>query len=311
MTEHFLALDLGAGTGRAILGSLAGKRLTMSEIHRFENKPVRLGGAVLWDFLSLWEQVLYSLSLCHSRGLPAPACIGIDSWNLDFGLVDPEGRLLWHPLCYRDQNLVPGRDEIETHIREEELYRETGMPFFNITGLARLFAMSNSPLRPLLDSARYYLPIPDLVRFFLTGEASLEETISWGSQLVSIQTRNWSPRLLSLFGFPERLFPQILSAGRLAGTVTPAISAQTGIPRCPVAVVAEHDTASAFFVAGQHGSRPAGVWCQNRAIAPREPGTHCPRCVRRPGLRLLRDAGGVDGPVGHPVRADRPGRRRG
>jgi sugar (pentulose or hexulose) kinase len=190
--------------------------------------------------------------------------VGIDSWNLDFGLVDEEGRLLANPISYRDQSAGWVAEEIVRRLSPLELYRQTGMPVYPITGLTRLIQMGRDSRRRLLELARYYLPIPDLVRFFLTGEASIEQTISWGTQLVDVGSRSWSRELIERFAIPRWILPEIVPPGSAGGTLSQEISSVTGLEPCPVVPVAEHDTASAVLAAGlldhQAAFLSVGTW---------------------------------------------------
>jgi sugar (pentulose or hexulose) kinase len=262
--KPFLAVDLGAASGRAVLGTFEGGRLTISHVHRFENRPVRLGGSVYWDFLFLWSNVIESLALCASRGAVELAAIGIDSWNLDFALVDKAGKLLANPLSYRDESAGWAGGRIASVVDELELYRETGIPNFPITGLARLIQMRRGGYAKLLDLARWYLPIPDLVRFYLTGGASIEETIAWGTQLVNVARRKWSRKLIELFDIPKRIFPGLVPSGGNSTPLSRETAEITGLRPCTVIPVAEHDTMSAVFTA--HHLDPeaailsAGTW---------------------------------------------------
>ena len=249
MDKPFLAIDLGASSGRAVLGSFAGGRLELTEIHRFENHAVRLQDTVFWDFLQLWSNVLAALSRCEGSGQAELSGIGVDSWNLDFGLLDETGMLLRNPISYRDQSSGWVAAQIAERIDEAELYEATGMPFFPITGLARLLQLQRGPSSGLLGLARCYLPIPDLVRYYLTGETSIEETISWGTQLVDIRTRIWGEELIERFGIPRRLLPRLVAPGTLTGALSPSVAETTGLKPCPVIAVAEHDTLSAVFAA--------------------------------------------------------------
>jgi rhamnulokinase len=245
----FLAIDLGASNGRAVLGRFAAGRLGLTEIHRFANRAVRLKDVIYWDFLHLWGNVIEAMSRCAGAGYRELAAIGVDSWNLDFGLVDEAGTLLGNPISYRDPGAPWVGGRIAELVDERELYAITGMPLFPITGLARLVQMQGGPGRGLLGLAHRYLPIPDLVRFYLTGETSVEQTIAWGTQLVDIRSRSWSRALIDRFGVADHLLPPLLEPGTVGGSLLPSLAEATGLAPCPVAVVAEHDTASAVVAA--------------------------------------------------------------
>jgi rhamnulokinase len=260
----YLAIDLGASSGRAVLGTIAAGRLELTEIHRFANHAVRLKDTLYWDFLHLWSNVREALARCAGGGHTELASIGVDSWNLDFGLLDQAGTLLGNPISYRDEGAAWVGARVVERVPERELYEITGMPVFPITGLARLIQMQLGPARALLDLAHRYLPIPDLVRYFLSGEASVEQTIAWGTQLVDIRSRSWSRSLIDRFSVPERLLPPVIEPGTVAGTLDVSVAEATGLSPCPVVAVAEHDTASAAFVAGMLDPEAAvlsvGTW---------------------------------------------------
>jgi sugar (pentulose or hexulose) kinase len=267
--KPYLAFDIGAGSGRAFLGfiegdGLKGKRLKIEEIHRFENKPVWLNGTLYWDFLFIWDNILRALKKCSASGFVELAGIGIDTWNCDFGLLDENGILLTNPLAYRDQ----GPAEIEPYLRkkidEQELYRTTGIGFNTITALSKFVYMARCGRKWHLDVSSLYLPVADLLRYFLTGEKNAEESILWGSQLIDIRTRGWERELAELFDIPERILPEIVPVCTVTGDLAPEIKKICGIKKAPVVAVAEHDTISAAVTAdiegGQRALLSVGTW---------------------------------------------------
>lgn len=241
----FLAFDLGAGNGRAFLGSIESGRIRTEEIHRFPNKPVYLGGIFYWDFLYLWDQVLEVFRRCAAAGVNRLAGVGIDTWNVDFGLINKKGFLLMNPVSYRDQSAESCMGKIESLISDKEVYTLTGLGLNTISGMTRLYQFKNVTAPELFPSADTYLPMPDLFRYYLTGEKSGEESILWGSQLVSVDDRTWLWEIIRRFGYPEHLFPQIRKAGTVTGEITSEIRKATGMKEAPVIAVAEHDTISA------------------------------------------------------------------
>jgi len=245
----FLAIDLGASSGRAVLGRFGPGRLELTEIHRFESRAVALKDTVFWDFLHLWADLMEALSRCAGGGQAELAAVGVDSWNLDFGLIGEDGMLLANPISYRAPGDAATGAAIGEQVGEQELYEGTGLPVFPLTGLARLLQLQRGPSAGLLDLARWYLPIPDLVRYYLTGKASIEQTISWGTQLVDIRSRSWNERLIASFGLRRRLFPDLVAPGTVTGTLSRPVGQATGVSPCPVIAVAEHDTTSAAFTA--------------------------------------------------------------
>jgi rhamnulokinase len=251
MLKPYLALDLGAGSGRAILGFLERDRLELKEIHRFHNKPIRVNGILYWDALFLWDNVLEALKKCaglqHTRLRP----LGIDMWNVDFGLLDSSGELLYNPVSYRSPVRSDAMELIRANLDEQTLYDLTGIGYMPITGLARLLMRRSEHPNLFSGQACCYLPLPDLLRFFLTGQKNIEETILWGTQLADVRTRDLSPYLLNLFQLPAELFPMRIRSGTEVGEVLPEIKESTGLESAPVMSVAGHDTVSALVsVAG-------------------------------------------------------------
>jgi rhamnulokinase len=254
----YLALDIGAASGRAMLcsagaGAAAGGPLELREVHRFPNGPVPLGGVLYWDFLRIWDNVLEALRRCTALGHRRLAGIGVDAWNVDFGLVDSTGALVRNPMSYRSLPNAAVLEEVRGKIAEEELYGITGFPYSPITGLARLLELRTSLGSGCLGGLRI-LPIPDLVRHFLCGSTDMEETVLWGTQLADVRTRAPSPRLMELFGLPAGLLPPVVAAGSPSGELLPEVRKATGIEAAPVFTVAGHDTTSAALAGAAVGA---------------------------------------------------------
>jgi rhamnulokinase len=262
--KPYLAFDIGAGSGRAFLGFLGREGLKIEQIHRFENNPVFLNGALYWDFLYIWENILKGLKKCSVSGIVELAGIGIDTWNCDFGLIDENGVLLGNPVSYRDPGPAATEPYMRKKIGEYDLYRSTGIGFNTITALSRLVYMGRCGGKWQLDVSDLYLPIADLIRYFLTGEKNAELTILWGSQLIDIRTGEWNRGLADLFSIPERILPEIVPPATITGYLSHKIKKICGIKKAPVAAVAEHDTISAAVTADAEGSNRAilsvGTW---------------------------------------------------
>ena len=244
-SNAYLALDIGAGTGRAILGVLKDNRIELQEIHRFENKPIRLNGTLYWDLLFMWDNMLYSLKKVAASGAVRLSGIGIDTFNCDFGLLDRRGNLLSNPFSYRDQGSASALEYIKEGIDEQELYEITGAGYMSITALVRFMYMKKTFGPWYLDNAATYLPLSDLFRSFLTGSKDSEETILWGSQLVDIRTRQYNSKLIDLFDIPRGLLPDIVEPGTVCEGLKDSLKQATGIGDTPVIAVAGHDTLSA------------------------------------------------------------------
>lgn len=260
----YLALDLGAGSGRAFLGYYRQDRIELEEIHRFPNKPIYLNGTYYWDFLRLWDEVTETLRRCSTAGGTRLAGIGIDTWNVDFGLIDKQGQLLMNPVSYRDQSAVPVMEEMRKIISDDELFTLTGIGINSISALTRLYQMKTLTAPDLFGAASAYLPLADLFRYFLSGEQSGEESILWGSQLLSVETRTWLTGLMERFGLPERLFPAVRKSGTVSGELHADVKHSTGVESAPVITVAEHDTISASLAVYDRGEEDVflstGTW---------------------------------------------------
>ena len=257
----FLALDLGAASGRAMLCAAGNGPLEVREIHRFANHPVTLGGGMYWDLLRIWDNVLEAMRKCAAGGARELAGIGIDMWNVDFGLVDSKGSLVRNPLSYRSPACPEAVEEIRSRVSEEELYSITGFGFSPITGLARLLQLRREHGDDFLRGVTL-LPLPDLFRHFLSGSTDIEETVLWGTQLADVRARTVSSTLLGAFGLPRSLIPPVTSCGGPAAELLREVRQATGIERAPVFTVAGHDTVSAALAGaavGEASGQKSGI----------------------------------------------------
>lgn len=247
--EHYLAFDLGAGSGRAVLGRLDGARLQIHELCRFANAPAALDGSLYWDVLALWGHVVDALRRCARTGHRRLSGIGVDTWGVDFGLLGGDGRLFGHPICYRDP-MTEGVDAYMTSVvPPREWFRTTGMAPGRVTTFAQLIAARRGAGRTRLSSAQTLLMMPDLLRYYLCGHVGSERTILGSSLLLDIHRKTWASRLLRRFDIPRRLFPPLVDPAAVAGLLNGDIAAETGLARAPVMIVAGHDTASAAAAA--------------------------------------------------------------
>ncbi len=239
-----LAIDLGASSGRGIVGNFDGKKITLDEIHRFQNGPVNLNGSLYWDILKIFSEIKTAISNCALSDNKDIASMGIDTWGVDYGFLDSRGKLIENPYCYRDSRTLTGiMEEVYKVIPKEKLYSITGTQFMNFNTVYQLYSVvKNSP--ELINNASDMLFVPDLLKYFLTGEKQTEYTIASTSQLLSAKDRNWSYEISDALGIPRRLLGNIVQPGTLCGNLLPQISAEVGInPK--VINVASHDTASA------------------------------------------------------------------
>lgn len=240
---NVLGIDLGASSGRAMLGTLEGKKLTIREIHRFLNEPVTLCGRFVWDMPRLFHEIKQAL-LKLSRSGETVDAIGIDTWGVDFGLLDKNGHLLSLPVHYRDARTNGIPEKVRAIIPDEELFARTGIAFNSFNTLYQLYAMKEEG-DPALESAQDLLFLPDLLAYFLTGKKGTEYTIASTSQLLNPFTRDWDRELMEKLGIPAHIFGEVKLPGTVRGTLLPEIAKECGVAEIPVIAIGGHDTASA------------------------------------------------------------------
>ncbi|MFY1633035.1 rhamnulokinase [Solwaraspora sp. WMMB335] len=236
------AVDLGAASGRVMLGEVGPDRIELTEVHRFDNAPVEVAGTLHTDILRLYAQTLAGLrtALAHRGDL---ASIGIDSWAVDYGLLDHTGALLGNPVHYRDRRTDGVADRVVTRLGAHRLYRCTGVQLLPFNTLFQLVAAADSPT---LAAADRLLLIPDLLAYWLTGDAATEITNASTTQLLDVRTRRWATDLIADAGLPHRLFGPLRQPGSPAGQLLPQVRAAVGTGSAvPVTAVGSHDTASA------------------------------------------------------------------
>lgn len=238
-----LAYDLGAGSGRALLGHLNDRGIETSEIHRFKNEPVKVGERMHWDILRLHHELLQGLTLVKQQG-EKPESTGIDSWGVDFGLLGSNGELLGNPYHYRDTQFNGMMDQVRQELSSQRIFERTGIQFLSFNTLYQLATLQRSR-SPLLHEAERFLMIPDLLRYFLTGEAVNEFTNATTTQLYNPSAGQWDSELLAHIRISEKLFGEAVLPGTRVGQLRSSICNDLGLSPIPVIAVAEHDTGSA------------------------------------------------------------------
>ena len=246
MKSRVLAFEFGASSGRAILAEYDGSRIALTEVHRFDNNPVQLRGTFYWDVPALFHEI--KQGIIKARACGEFSSIGIDTWGVDFGLLDGRGDLLQNPVHYRDRRTQGTADEVSRHIGMEELYRLTGVQIMEINTLFQLVSLVEN--RPeLLERADCALLMPDLFGYFLTGRKTAEYSIASTTQMLDPVSKQWNRSLMSRLNLPENLFPAVVPSGTVLGEVEPELAGELGIPGVRVISVAGHDTACAVAAA--------------------------------------------------------------
>lgn len=259
-TPAYIAVDFGGGSGRVIAGIIEpDKSLRLVEIHRFTNRQVRCGRTLYWDFLSLYAEMIEGLRKAAASGLRLLS-VGIDTWGVDFGLVDDRGNLIGNPVCYRDEAVNGLPEEFFATRSRADHYAVNGTQVMAINTMFRLMALRRDA-PALLGAARHLLFMPDLFSYFLTGQPSNEYTIASTSQLLDARTRNWNYELIDELGLPRHIFGEIVLPGTSRGTLRPEVAAAIGVDY-PVEVIAvgSHDTASAVYATAGAESDGTTAW---------------------------------------------------
>jgi len=242
----FLAFDLGAESGRAVIGFFDGEKVRLEDVHRFANQPVRLLDTLYWDTLRLFAELKRGLAMAVTTHGAEFEGIGIDTWGVDFGLLGKDDVLLGNPRHYRD-HATDGMLEIAFGIvPRAEIYQRTGIQFMQINSLYQLLSMQRAE-SPLLDAAQTLFFTPDLLNFWFTGVKTTEFSIASTSQMVDPNTRNWATDLIRKFGLSPHLFTDIVSPGTRIGPIRADIATEAGCGPIPVFAPGEHDTASAVI----------------------------------------------------------------
>ncbi len=237
-----LAFDFGASSGRAMLGRFDGERIDLEEVHRFSNDPVVLNGTFFWDTLRQLFEI--KQGLVKAKNLDGFDSVGIDTWGVDFGLLDEHGYLLENAVHYRDARTNTAVADLAKLIPDDELYNRTGIQFMYFNTIYQLFALKQQ--RPeLLERAASALLTPDLMAYFLTGSKQSEYSIASTTALLNPWTKQWDAELFEKIGVKADLFPPVVPAGTVAAPLSAELCSELGLQAVPVIRVASHDTASA------------------------------------------------------------------
>jgi rhamnulokinase len=254
--SKFLAFDLGAESGRAVVGHLDDNRLRLEEIHRFPNGPVQVLDSLHWDVLRLWSEIKHGLGLASKAGAcpeqsrrdDALVSVGLDTWGVDFGLLAADNTLLGNPYHYRDSRTDGMMEAAFRLVPRAEIYERTGIQFMQLNSLYQLFAMAQAN-SPALASAQTFLTMPDLFNFWLSGRKANEFTIATTSQCYDPRAGDWARDMLDRLGIPSHIFGEpdtgIVPPGTVLGDLRASLCEETGSPAIPVVASAGHDTASA------------------------------------------------------------------
>jgi rhamnulokinase len=240
----YLAIDLGAESGRVMAGLWNGKRLRLEEVHRFPNGPVALGDSLRWDVLRLWEEIQNGLALAARKYGRSIVSVGADTWGVDFVLLSRSDELLGQPYHYRDARTNGMLEQAFSRVPRAEIFAQTGLQFMQLNTLYQLLAVQQKTPE-LLEAADRLLFMPDFIHWALCGSRTVEFTIASTSQCLNPITRDWATELLKPFGLPLQIFPAVMLPGTTLGELRPGLAQRTGLTKVKVVAPPSHDTASA------------------------------------------------------------------
>ena len=244
-TRNFLAFDLGASSGRAILGTISDNKLSLKEIHRFENQMVEINGSFYWNIFSLFGELKTGLKKCVRDFGIQPESVGVDTWGVDIALLDRNGMIVGLPYAYRDPRTDKAMEEFFKLIPKEELYLMTGIQLMQFNTLFQLYAYKRD-CSPLLEIAKDILFIPDALGYLFSGVKKNEFSIASTSQFLKPGKLEYEQRLFDAIDFDINMMQDIVLPGTILGNIKPEIQKETGSTSIPVVAVAAHDTASAI-----------------------------------------------------------------
>ncbi|MFQ5805766.1 MAG: rhamnulokinase family protein [Phycisphaerae bacterium] len=262
ITANYLAFDLGASSGRAVLGAFDGEHLSLEEIHRFPNRPVALQDKLYWNAFGLFEEIKAAIARCTQREIRLDA-IGIDTWGVDFALLARGGELLDMPRHYRDRRTRGVMERTFGRVPRARIYERTGIQLMPLNTLYQLLAVAEGPAR-LLSLADRLLFMPDLFAYWLTGEPRSERTIASTSQMLDPRTGEWDLELLEALGLPAKILPAVEKTGTIGATLLREVADGVGQASVPLIYTACHDTAAAVAAVPAGGENWAyissGTW---------------------------------------------------
>ncbi len=261
--KSFLAFDIGASSGRAILGSLENNKLSLTEVHRFENQMQKIDGHYHWDIFKLFEELKLGLKKCINEIGIQPASIGVDTWGVDFAHIDKNGDITSLPFAYRDSRTDTAIEDLLQIIPKEEVYLSTGIQFMQFNSLFQLFSMVKENPKSL-DTTEKILFMPNALSYLFSGVAKTEFTIASTSQMIVPGKNEWQKDIIEKAGIPTNILTEIVDPGTAIGNIKEDVAKETGSQQIPVIAVAGHDTASAIASVPAKGTNYAyissGTW---------------------------------------------------
>ena len=261
--KQYIAVDLGAESGRVMLGTVSADKLSLEEIHRFENSPIEQNGSLRWDFNRLFSEIKTGLAKAIKQSSSQLAGIAVDSWGVDFGLLDKDGELIENPYHYRDSRTNGMMEKAFELMPKRAIYENSGLQFMQVNSIYQLLAMrlANSEVLP---RAKKLIFMADLISYHLCGEVYAEYTLASTSQFMDMKTGKWSKEIFNKLGLPIDIMPEIVLAGTVVGKLKREIADELGCSSIPIIASGSHDTASAVAAVPAEGNNWAylssGTW---------------------------------------------------
>ena len=262
-TYHFLGLDIGASSGRTVLGKLQDEKISTRELHRFPNGVINILGNLRWNIVDLYENVKQGMKICASEITPRPESIAIDTWGVDHGLFAADGNMLGLPYGYRDSRTDGMMEEFFKIIPRDRVYELTGIQFMQLNTIFQLFSLVKAK-SPLLKVVSDLLFMPDMMNYFLTGIKKTEFTFATTSQLYNPRKNDWDDELFNGLGISRSIMQEIVPPGTILGHLLESVANETGLEQIPVVATASHDTGAAVAAVPAEGKDWAyissGTW---------------------------------------------------
>jgi len=271
--KKYIAVDLGAESGRVMLGSVSAHKLVLEEIHRFSNGPIEENGSLRWDFNRLFSEVKAGIRKAAKAAGAQVWGIGVDSWGVDFGLLDVDGKLIENPYHYRDSQTNGMKEKAFELMSKREIYENTGVQFMQLNSLYQLLAMRlNNSIA--LAKAKHLIFIADLFSYFLCGKIFAEYSLASTSQFMNMRTGRWSKEVLDRLSLPINILPRIVEPGTIVGQLTAGIGRELRCGPIPIVAIGSHDTASAVVAVPAAGDSnwaylSSGTWSLMGVEVPR------------------------------------------
>jgi rhamnulokinase len=293
--QKYLAIDLGAESGRVMAGLFDGKQIRLEELHRFPNGPVAVADTLRWDLLRLWSEIQTGLAKAASQFGQEITSVGVDTWGVDFVLLSKTGEMLGQPYHYRDRRTLGVLEQTFQRVPRSEIFSHTGLQFMEINSLYQLVAM-NQTNGPLVQQADRFLMIPDFFHWLLCGSRVVEFTNATTSQMFHPTNRTWAFELLRKLNIPTQMFGDVVDPGTKLGALREDVARRTGLPRLSVVAPATHDTGAAVAAVPTENTGRAN-WAYISSGTWSLMGLELPHAVLTPRALDLNvtNEGGIDG----------------